>query len=57
MEFTSNNIHAPKLIKLQNSETHIQNAEIGVKFEGRCLKQDKVTFDLKNLVNLFLVCV
>ena len=39
---------APKL-------TYIQNSKIAVKFEGKCLKQDKVSFDHKNLVNFVIL--
>ena len=29
---------------------------IRIKFDGQCLKQDKVTFDHKTVVNICIVC-
>ena len=44
---TSDNIFAPKL-------TYIHNSEIAVKFERNYLKQDKVYFAHRNVVNFLL---
>ena len=35
--------------------TYIHNSKVPVKFEGNCMKQDKVSFTQKNLVNYFFV--
>ena len=40
----SDDSFAPKL-------TYIRNAKIVVKFKGNCLKQDKVSFTHRNIVN------
>ena len=45
---TSDNSFDPKL-------TYIHYSEIAVKFEGNCLKQDKVSFSQRNAVNPFVV--
>ena len=45
---TANNSFAPKL-------TFIQNVKIAVKFEGYCLKQEKISFTLGNVVSIFLI--
>ena len=45
---TSNNSFTSKL-------AHIQNITAGLKFEGGCLKHDKVSFAHRNVVNLFIV--
>ena len=33
----------------------MNNSKIGVRFKGSCLKQDKVAFTLRNVVNLIIV--
>ena len=43
----SNNSLCPKL--------KCHNSKIRVEFEGSCLKPDKVTFIINNVVNLFIV--
>ena len=45
---TSDNSFAPKI-------TDIHNSKIALKFEGNCLKQDKVSFAQRNMVNIFVV--
>ena len=45
---TSDNSFAPKI-------TEIHNSKIALKFEGNCLKQDKVSFVQRNMVNIFIV--
>ena len=46
--YTSNKSLCPKIIWMNNSR-------IRVRFKGSYLKQDKVTFTPRNLVNLFIV--
>ena len=45
---TADNSFAAKL-------TYIHNPKIAVKFEGNCLKQEKVSFTHRNVVNIFIV--
>ena len=35
--------------------THILNFKIAVKFEGNCLKQNKLSFTQRNVVNVLLI--
>ena len=35
---------------------YFDNARIRVSFDGNCLKQEKVTFTHKQVVNLYTVC-
>ena len=44
---TANKSLSPKLKWL--------NSKIRVEFKGSCLKEDKITFTLRNVVNLFIV--
>ena len=43
-----NNLKSSKLVWMNNSKT-------SERFTRRCLKQDKVTFNSRNIVNLFIV--
>ena len=45
---TSNNSLAPEL-------DYINHAKMRPKFDGSCLKQDKICFNYKAIVNLFMV--
>ena len=45
---TGNHSLSPKL-------TWINNSKIRVRFKGSCLKQDKIIFTPRNVVNLFIV--
>ena len=44
----SDNSFAPKI-------TDIHKYKIALKFEGNCLKQDKVSFVQRNMENIFIV--
>ena len=44
---TANNSLSPKV-------RCINNSRISVEFKGTCLKQDKITFTTRNVVNLFI---
>ena len=46
--FTANHVFCPKV-------TWINNSQIRVRLTGSSLKQDKETFNLRNVVNLFIV--
>ena len=39
---------------LSPSLTWINHSKIRLRYTGRCLKQDKVTFNPRNVVNLFI---
>ena len=45
--YTANHSLCPKLVWTNNSR-------IGIEFKGSCFKQEKLTFALKNVVNLFI---
>ena len=44
-----------RTIVLLQKITDIHNSKIALKFEGNCLKQDKVSFAQRNMVNIFVV--
>ena len=46
---TANHSFSPKLRWMHNSRTRIE-------FKGSCIKQDKITFTQRNIVNLFIFC-
>ena len=48
LSFTANNYHSPKL-------RWINNWKIRAEFKESFLKQDKITFTPRNVVNLFIV--
>ena len=45
---TENHSFSPKIVSVNNSR-------IRVRFKGTCLKQDKVTFTPRNVINLFFI--
>ena len=48
-------IQSPAAINMTHASLFHINTKLRVKFAGHCLKQDKVTFTYKQLVNVYIV--
>ena len=48
-------IHVPSDNNFTPKLTYVRNSKMAVKFEANCLKQDKIPFNHRNVVNGFTI--